>query len=62
MYAFLIRWYSTYAHKVVILLIVYNQAESKAFQKKKKFSEVKPKDKKLNATEHLFSTIYYATW
>lgn len=62
MYAFLIRWYSTYAHKVEILLIVYNLAESKAFQKKKKISEVKPKDKKLNATEHLFSAIYYATW
>lgn len=46
MYAFLIRWYSTYAHKVEILLIVYNLAVSKAFQKKKKkkFSEVKPKN------------------
>ena len=45
MYAFLIRWYSTYAHKVVILLIVYNQADSKAFQKKKNSQKLNQKTK-----------------
>lgn len=48
MYAFLIRWYSTYAHKVEILLIVYNLAESKAFQKKKKKNSQKLNQKTKN--------------
>lgn len=55
-FSLLIRWYSTYAHKVAMLLIVYSPCPKES----QKLNQETKKEKKIQCIEHLFCEIYYA--